>query len=70
MMLRAEILEIAGVLLQAEPDTLDILDGHVVDKGDSASRISLAEIGRIGHFQVAELPNHIQHTCRRPTVSG
>ena len=62
MLLRAEILEIAGVLLQAEPDTLDILDGHVVDKGDTASRISLAEIGRIGHFQVAELPNHIQHT--------
>ena len=62
MTLRAEILEIASILLQAEPDTLDIVEGHVVDKGDTASRISLAEIGRIGHFQVAELPNHIQHT--------
>tara|TARA_B100000676_G_scaffold313540_1_gene396787 strand:- start:33983 stop:36370 length:2388 start_codon:yes stop_codon:yes gene_type:complete len=60
--LRAEILEIAGVLLQAAPETLDIVEGHVVDKGDTVSRISLAEIGRIGHFQVFELPNHVQPT--------
>ena len=58
--LRAEILVIAGTLLQAEPGTLDIVDGNVVDAGSESVRISLAEIGRIGHFQVGELPNEIQ----------
>ena len=58
--LREEILEIAGSLLQTDTDKLDIIDGNIVDKGDTTSRISLAEIGRIGHFQVSELPNHIQ----------
>jgi carbon-monoxide dehydrogenase large subunit len=58
--LRAEILVIAGALLQAEPSSLDIIDGHVVDAGSEVSRISLAEIGRIGHFQVGELPNSLQ----------
>ena len=58
--LREEILEIAGALLQTDTDKLDIIDGNIVDKGDTTSRISLAEIGRIGHFQVSELPNHIQ----------
>tara|TARA_Y100001936_G_scaffold248882_1_gene297782 strand:+ start:640 stop:3027 length:2388 start_codon:yes stop_codon:yes gene_type:complete len=58
--LRKEILEIAGSLLQADKDSLDIVNGNIVNKGDTVSRISLAEIGRIGHFQVSELPNHIQ----------
>ena len=58
--LRAEILTIAGALLQADSGTLDIVDGNVVDLGSETARISLAEIGRIGHFQVAELPNTIQ----------
>ena len=66
--LRDEILQIAGVLLQAETGALDIVDGHVIDRAGGARRISLAEIGRIGHFQVAELPNSLQpvlsHTRR------
>ena len=66
--LRREILEIAGQLLQADPQNLDIVDGNVVDFGSETSRISLAEIGRIGHFQLGELPNDYQpvlsHTRR------
>jgi carbon-monoxide dehydrogenase large subunit len=58
--LRAEILSIAGTLLQAPPEALDIVDGHVVDAGTTTRRISLAEIGRIGHFQLGELPNTVQ----------
>jgi aerobic carbon-monoxide dehydrogenase large subunit len=58
--LRAEILEIAGVLLQADPSALDIVDGQVVDAGSGTARIPLSEIGRIGHFQVAELPNSVK----------
>ena len=66
--LRREILEMAGQLLQADPQNLDIVDGNVVDAGSETSRISLAEIGRIGHFQLGELPNDYQpvlsHTRR------
>ena len=62
LLLRSEILSIAGALLQAEANTLDIVNGNVVNKADETFRISLSEIGRIGHFQVAELPNHIQPT--------
>ena len=58
--LREEILSIAGALLQSAPGALDIVDGNVVDAGGETARISLAEIGRIGHFQVGELPDHIQ----------
>jgi carbon-monoxide dehydrogenase large subunit len=58
--LRAEILSIAGTLLQAPASALDIVDGHVVDAGTANRRISLAEIGRIGHFQVGQLPNSVQ----------
>jgi CO/xanthine dehydrogenase Mo-binding subunit len=66
--LRQEILRIAGVLLQAEPATFDIVDGMVVNVGDGAQRLSLAEIGHIGHFQLGQLPNSVQpvlcHTRR------
>jgi carbon-monoxide dehydrogenase large subunit len=60
--LRNEILTIAGTLLQAQPSTLDIVNGHVVNAGSTSPRISLAEIGRIAHFQVGELPNSMQPT--------
>jgi carbon-monoxide dehydrogenase large subunit len=66
--LRQEILEIAGLLLQADASVLDIVDGIVVDRSGGAKRIPLAEIGRIGHFQLAELPRGVQpvlsHTRR------
>ena len=58
--LRQEILSIAGALLQSDPSALDIVDGNVVAADSGTVRIALSEIGRIGHFQVAELPNDIQ----------
>jgi len=66
--LRQEILELAGVLLQAEAGALDIVDGMIVDRADGRQRLALAEIGRIGHYQVGELPDSVQpllsHTRR------
>ncbi len=66
--LRREILHMAGILLQKEAEELDIVDGNVVDFGSSEARIPLSEIGRIGHFQLGELPNDYQpvlsHTRR------
>jgi carbon-monoxide dehydrogenase large subunit len=53
--LRAEILMIAAHLLQADSGTLDIRDGVVVDAG-GAARMTLAEVGAVGHFRPHELP--------------
>ena len=58
--LRSEILTMAGILLQSEPSTLDIVDGNVVSAANGEARIPLSEIGRIGHFQLGELPNDYQ----------
>jgi carbon-monoxide dehydrogenase large subunit len=58
--LRSEILTMAGILLQSEADTLDVADGQVVDARTGQHRIPLSEIGRIGHFQLGELPNNYQ----------
>ena len=58
--LRSEILTMAGILLQSEPSTLDIVDGNVVTAANGEARIPLSEIGRIGHFQLGELPNDYQ----------
>ena len=66
--LRREILHMAGILLQTDAEELDIVDGNVVDFGSTEARIPLSEIGRIGHFQLGELPNDYQpvlsHTRR------
>jgi Molybdopterin-binding domain of aldehyde dehydrogenase/2Fe-2S iron-sulfur cluster binding domain len=66
--LRQEILVLAGQLLQADPAGLDIVEGAVVGRVSGAKRLPLAEIGRIGHFQLAELPRGTQpalsHTRR------
>ena len=66
--LRREILHMAGIMLQKDAEELDIVDGNVVDFGSTEARIPLSEIGRIGHFQLGELPNDYQpvlsHTRR------
>lgn len=58
--LRAQILDAAGVMLQAAPDTLDIRNGVVVDAADGNERISLDEIGRICYFRPDTLPQDFQ----------
>ncbi len=54
--LRAQILEVAGVMLQAEADALDIRNGVVVDRETGNERIGLDEIGRICYFRPDTLP--------------
>ncbi|MEE2688754.1 MAG: xanthine dehydrogenase family protein molybdopterin-binding subunit [Pseudomonadota bacterium] len=58
--LRTEILEMASILLQTEVTKLDIVDANVVDANTGQARIPLSEIGRIGHFQLGELPDDYQ----------
>ncbi len=55
--LRQQVLEIAGTILQAAPDSLDINNGQIVDVEGAATRMSLGELGRIVYYRGNELPN-------------
>ncbi len=58
--LKDNILAIAGPILQADPATLALAGGHVVNRDDRAPRMSLAEVARIGHFRQDLLPAGLQ----------
>jgi aerobic carbon-monoxide dehydrogenase large subunit len=58
--LRANVLAVAGSILQAAPDTLDIRDGVVVDRIDSRERLGLDEVARIAYFRPDTLPPGFQ----------
>jgi carbon-monoxide dehydrogenase large subunit len=57
--LRAQILEVAGAMLQATPESLDVVMGEVVDKASGTPRMSLAELGRIVYFRGDTLPKEL-----------
>jgi carbon-monoxide dehydrogenase large subunit len=57
--LRENILKVAGVILQADPSTLDIADGAVID-AEKRARVSLEEIARIVYFRPDTLPPDFQ----------
>src|SRR5216683_1923553 len=58
--LRANVLAMAGQVLQAEPASLDIRAGVVVDRADGRERIGLDEIARIAYFRPDTLPPGFQ----------
>ena len=58
--LRARILEVAGIVLQCEPASLDIREDRVVDMSDGRDRLGLDEIGRIAYFRPDTLPKDFQ----------
>lgn len=58
--LRENVLGLAASILQAEPDALDIRDGEVVDAAGGTSRMSLADLARIGYFRPDTLPPGVQ----------
>jgi carbon-monoxide dehydrogenase large subunit len=49
-------LTVAGAMLQAQPDTLDLVNGEIVDKASGQSRMPLAELARIVYFRGDTLP--------------
>ena len=49
-------LKVAGAMLQAAPESLDIVLGNIVDKVGGAVRMPLAELGRIVYFRGDTLP--------------
>jgi carbon-monoxide dehydrogenase large subunit len=58
--LRANILALAGAMLQATPAALDIAAGWIVDAAGGARRIALAEVGRAGYFRGDTLAPGVQ----------
>ena len=57
--LKANILQVAGAMLQCEADTLDIVDGRITDAGSGKDRMPLAELGRIVYFRGDTLPRDL-----------
>lgn len=49
-------LKIAGAMLQASPDALDLVNGEIVEKATGQSRMPLAELSRIVYFRGDTLP--------------
>ncbi|MCZ6589027.1 MAG: xanthine dehydrogenase family protein molybdopterin-binding subunit [Alphaproteobacteria bacterium] len=58
--LRNNVTELAGQLLQAEPESLDIREGVVVDKDTGNERMPLEEVARIGYFRSDLIPKDFQ----------
>lgn len=57
--LKRQILQIAGAMLQAVPDSLDIVQGQVVDRANGTPRLPLEELGRIVYFRGDTLPKDL-----------
>jgi aerobic carbon-monoxide dehydrogenase large subunit len=49
-------LKVAAAMLQATPDTLDLINGNIVAKTTGEVRMPLAELGRIVYFRGDTLP--------------
>ncbi|WP_322867263.1 xanthine dehydrogenase family protein molybdopterin-binding subunit [Aquicoccus sp. G2-2] len=54
--LQAQILALAGQILQADASTLALANGSVVDTATGQERLTLAEIGRIATYRPDTLP--------------
>jgi carbon-monoxide dehydrogenase large subunit len=54
--LRGNVLAVAGSILQAKPDTLDVRAGSVVDAATGTERLPLSELSRICYFRPDTLP--------------
>jgi carbon-monoxide dehydrogenase large subunit len=58
--LRQNVVSVAGAILQAKPESLDIRNGVVVDRDTGRERLPLEEVARIAYFRPDTLPPGIQ----------
>ncbi|MCX8255963.1 Carbon monoxide dehydrogenase [Beijerinckiaceae bacterium RH CH11] len=58
--LRGQVLALAGAILQATPDALDIVDGRIVDADGGRERMTVAELARIAYYRPDTLPPGVQ----------
>ncbi|NGM20111.1 xanthine dehydrogenase family protein [Roseomonas stagni] len=57
--LKQQILVVAGAMLQAAPESLDIVLGQIVDKDTERERMPLSELGRIVYYRGDTLPKDL-----------
>lgn len=57
--LKQQILLVAGAMLQAAPESLDIVLGEVVDRDTGRARMPLGELGRIVYYRGDTLPKDL-----------
>jgi CO/xanthine dehydrogenase Mo-binding subunit len=57
LMLKQNILSLAGAIAQTPVDVLNIVEGQVINTRTGQAVIGLADIGRIGYFRQDTLPN-------------
>jgi carbon-monoxide dehydrogenase large subunit len=58
--LRSNILDVAAAILNEDKAKLDIVNNEVVDKMSGASKLTLAEVGRVAYFRPDTLPMKFQ----------
>lgn len=58
--LRGNVLAVAGAMLQAKPEELDICNGVVVDRAKGTERLPLDELARVAYFRPDTLPPGFQ----------
>jgi CO/xanthine dehydrogenase Mo-binding subunit len=58
--LRANVLAVAGAMLQAKPEELDIRNAVVIDKEKGTERLPLDELARVAYFRPDTLPPGFQ----------
>ena len=58
--LRANVLAVAGSMLQTTPQNLDIRNGVVVDAASGTERLALDELARVAYFRPDTLPPGFQ----------
>lgn len=54
--LKINLLGVAGLILQSQPEDFDIVEGWIVEAATGHRRISLAEVARIAYFRADTLP--------------
>ncbi|HEY7610441.1 MAG TPA: xanthine dehydrogenase family protein molybdopterin-binding subunit [Alphaproteobacteria bacterium] len=57
--LRSHLLELAAPLLQAKAEALELREAAIVNAGDGAARMPLAELCRIAHYRQDLLPGGV-----------
>src|SRR6476659_6934389 len=58
--LREKVLKVAAARLEANPDDLELADGHVSVKGAPSTALTLREVARIAYFEASDLPRDIE----------
>ena len=56
MAVKEAAVKVAGAMLQAAPDALDLVNGEIIERSTGQSRMPLAELGRIVYFRGDTLP--------------